>query len=65
MTMETAELIDILIQLEDSRQPFKADIANVDVLAIEKMHLSNTQREHIFTGSPAIPRLGTVPQYEL
>ncbi|UCQ27274.1 hypothetical protein DCF83_14865 [Edwardsiella tarda] len=64
--MEIAELIDILIQVENSRQSFKADIANADVLAIAKISLSNTPKEHIFTGSPRyIPRLLTEPQYEL
>lgn len=66
MTMEIAELIDILIQVENSRQSFEADIANADVLAIVKIHLSNTPREHIFYRFPRfIPRSLMVPQYEL
>ena len=49
--METTELIDIPIQAEDSRHQFKADIANVDFLRIERMALSNTLGERIFIGT--------------
>ncbi len=50
LTMETAELIDIIRRGEDSRRQFKADFTNPDALAAEIVAFSNTVGGQIFIG---------------